>query len=57
MYKVIAMDLDGTLTQHKTPLCAEHRDVLTKPSQKSENAAIKRTSQSFDWLVLFWLII
>lgn len=27
--KVIAMDLDGTLTQHKTPLSKEHRDVLT----------------------------
>ena len=26
--KVIAMDLDGTLTQHKTPLSAEHREVL-----------------------------
>ena len=32
--KVIAMDLDGTLTQHKTPLSAEHRAVLTKLSQK-----------------------
>ena len=28
--KVIAMDLDGTLTQHKTPLSAEQRDVLTQ---------------------------
>lgn len=32
--KVIAMDLDGTLTQHKTPLSAEHRAVLTELSQK-----------------------
>jgi len=32
--KVVAMDLDGTLTQHKTPLCAEHRAVLTALSQK-----------------------
>ena len=32
--KVIAMDLDGTLTQHKTPLGAEHRAVLTALSQK-----------------------
>lgn len=32
--KVIAMDLDGTLTQHKTPLSAEHRAVLTALSQK-----------------------
>lgn len=32
--KVIAMDLDGTLTQHKTPLCAEHRAVLTALAQK-----------------------
>ena len=26
--KLIAFDLDGTLTQHKTPLCPEHREVL-----------------------------
>ena len=32
--KVIAMDLDGTLTQHKTPLSAEHRKILTKLSKK-----------------------
>lgn len=32
--KVIAMDLDGTLTQHKTPLSAEHRAVLEKLSEK-----------------------
>ncbi len=32
--KVIAMDLDGTLTQHKTPLSAEHRAVLTALSRK-----------------------
>ena len=30
--KVIAMDLDGTLTQHKTLLSAEHRAVLTELS-------------------------
>ncbi len=32
--KVIAMDLDGTLTQHKTPLSQEHRDVLFALSKK-----------------------
>lgn len=32
--KVIAMDLDGTLTQHKTPLSAEHRKILTQLSEK-----------------------
>ena len=32
--KVIAMDLDGTLTQHKTPLSAKHRDILTELSKK-----------------------
>ena len=32
--KVVAMDLDGTLTQHKTPLSAEHRAVLTELSKK-----------------------
>lgn len=26
--RLIAFDLDGTLTQHKTPLCPEHRTVL-----------------------------
>ena len=32
--KVIAMDLDGTLTQHKTPLSQEHRVLLTELSKK-----------------------
>jgi len=32
--KVIAMDLDGTLTQHKTPLSSEHRAILTSLSEK-----------------------
>ncbi len=32
--KVIAMDLDGTLTQHKQPLDAAHREALDKLSQK-----------------------
>ena len=32
--KVIAMDLDGTLTQHKTPLSHEHRAMLTELSKK-----------------------
>jgi len=32
--KVIAMDLDGTLTQHKTPLSAEHRAVLSALANK-----------------------
>ncbi|MBQ3058136.1 MAG: HAD-IIB family hydrolase [Clostridia bacterium] len=32
--KVIAMDLDGTLTQHKTPLSPEHREILTALSKK-----------------------
>ena len=32
--KVIAMDLDGTLTQHKTPLSQIQRDTLTKLSMK-----------------------
>ena len=32
--KVIAMDLDGTLTQHKTPLSPEHRALLTQLSKK-----------------------
>ena len=31
--KVIAMDLDGTLTQHKTPLSPEHRALLAQLSQ------------------------
>lgn len=32
--KLIAMDLDGTLTQHKTPLSDEHTEILTKLSKK-----------------------
>ena len=32
--KLIAMDLDGTLTQHKTPLSPEHRAILTELSKK-----------------------
>ncbi len=32
--KLIAFDLDGTLTQHKTPLSPEHREVLDNLSKK-----------------------
>ncbi len=32
--KLIAMDLDGTLTQHKSPLSEEHRRVLYSLSEK-----------------------
>ncbi len=32
--KVLAFDLDGTLTQHKTPLSPEHRAVLDTLAQK-----------------------
>lgn len=32
--KLIAMDLDGTLTQHKTPLSEEHRAILEALSKK-----------------------
>lgn len=32
--KMIAMDLDGTLTQHKTPLSHEHKAILTALSRK-----------------------
>ena len=32
--KLVAFDLDGTLTQHKTPLSAEHRAVLDKLGEK-----------------------
>jgi hydroxymethylpyrimidine pyrophosphatase-like HAD family hydrolase len=30
MIKVFAFDLDGTLTQHKTPLDDKNRDVLER---------------------------
>ncbi len=33
--KLFAFDLDGTLTQHKTPLSAENRAVLEKLSKKA----------------------
>ena len=32
--KLIAFDLDGTLTQHKTPLCSEYREILFKLKEK-----------------------
>jgi len=32
--KLIAFDLDGTLTQHKTKLSEKHRDILKKLSKK-----------------------
>ena len=32
--KIVAMDLDGTLTQHKQPLSPEHREALDKLSQR-----------------------
>ena len=32
--KVIAMDLDGTLTQHKTPLSPRHREILILLSER-----------------------
>lgn len=32
--KLVAMDLDGTLTQHKTPLDEIHKETLDKLSQK-----------------------
>ena len=32
--KVVAMDLDGTLTQHKQPLDKAHKDALNKLSEK-----------------------
>ena len=34
MIKLIAFDLDGTLTQHKTKLSEEHRAVLEKLQEK-----------------------
>ena len=32
--KLIAFDLDGTLTQHKTPLSAENREILDRLGRK-----------------------
>ena len=34
MLKVIAFDLDGTLTQHKTPLCDANRNALEALAKK-----------------------
>ena len=34
MIKVIAFDLDGTLTQHKTQLSLEHKNVLDKLAER-----------------------
>ena len=32
--KLVAFDLDGTLTQHKTPLSQEHKEVLDALGKK-----------------------
>lgn len=32
--KLVAFDLDGTITQHKQPMCPENRAALTALSQK-----------------------
>lgn len=32
--KLLAFDLDGTLTQHKTPLCDKHRKILETLGEK-----------------------
>ena len=34
MKKLLAFDLDGTLTQHKTPICDENRNMLAKLAEK-----------------------
>ena len=34
MVKVFAFDLDGTLTQHKTPLDEKNRAILEKLAQR-----------------------
>ena len=34
MIKLIAFDLDGTLTQHKTPLDAKNKAVLDRLAEK-----------------------
>ena len=35
MIKLVAFDLDGTLTQHKTPISDENRAVLDRLAEKS----------------------
>ena len=34
MIKLIAFDLDGTLTRHRTPLCEKHTEILKKLGEK-----------------------
>ena len=34
--KLVIFDLDGTLTQHKTPLDDKNRAILTKLAEKSK---------------------
>jgi len=34
MLKTIAFDLDGTITQHKTPLCPANRHALEELARK-----------------------
>ena len=41
MVKVFAFDLDGTLTQHKTPLDDKNRAILEKLAEMDIEAAEK----------------
>ena len=45
--KLIAMDLDGTLTQHKEKLSPKHRDILNKLAEKYNNMASELDAQLF----------
>ena len=53
MYRYLLFDLDGTLTQHKTPLSKEHRDVLTA---LSKNKLIYRSKVVYQFIINFTTI-
>lgn len=61
--KLFAFDLDGTLTQHKTPLLAKNRAALEKLARKNAvrfTAGLKSSSLNIPFLLevhppLIWL--
>lgn len=61
--KLFAFDLDGTLTQHKTPLLAKNRAALEKLARKNAvhfTARLKSSSLNIPFLLevhppLIWL--
>lgn len=52
MIKLIAFDLDGTLTQHKTRLGAENKTISTTRFQSTVRKRDILTVRSFLWVTI-----